>query len=62
MDPQELVLTALRALLVYAVMLGVITWCALSWYAATRTRDLDWRGKTRPAAFVLLIVLGGFWW
>ncbi|STR18385.1 Phosphoethanolamine transferase CptA [Janthinobacterium lividum] len=45
-----------------AVMLGVITWCALSWYAATRTRDLDWRGKTRPAAFVLLILLCGFWW
>jgi len=45
-----------------AVMLGVIAWCALGWYAATRTRDLDWRGKTRPAAFVLLLLLGGFWW
>lgn len=45
-----------------AVMLGVIAWCALAWFAATRTRDLDWRGKTRPAAFILLILLGGFWW
>src|SRR5207253_202392 len=45
-----------------AVMLGVIVWCVTSWYAAARTRDLDWRGKTRPAAFALLILLGGFWW
>ena len=44
-----------------AVMLGVVAWCALSWYAATRTRDLDWRGRTRPAAFTLLLLLGAFW-
>lgn len=44
-----------------AVMLGVVAWCPLSWYAATRTRDLDWRGRTRPAAFALLLLLGAFW-
>ena len=44
-----------------AVMLGVIAWCLLSWFAATRTRALDWRGKTRPAAFALLFLLGAFW-
>ena len=40
-----------------AVMLGVIAWCLLSWHAALRTRDLDWRGKARPAACVLLLLL-----
>ncbi len=45
-----------------AVMLGVLAWCALSWYAATRTRSLDWRGRTRPIAVALLLLLGASWW
>ena len=44
-----------------AIMLAVIAWCALGWWAATRTRELDWTGKTRPAALALLLLLGGFW-
>ncbi|MBB5605825.1 MULTISPECIES: phosphoethanolamine transferase [unclassified Janthinobacterium] len=44
-----------------AIMLAVIVWCALGWWAATRTRELDWTGKTRPSALGLLLLLGAFW-
>jgi len=44
-----------------AIMLAVIVWCALGWWAATRTRELDWTGKTRPTALGLLLLLGAFW-
>ena len=41
-----------------AVMLAVVAWCLLSWYAATRTRSLDWRGKSRPAAIARVAAAG----
>ena len=42
-----------------AVMLGVIAWCGLAWYAATRTRELDWRGMIHyGVSFFLLEKLG----
>ncbi|WP_300755160.1 phosphoethanolamine transferase [Janthinobacterium sp.] len=47
--------------LMAAIMLGMIIWCALGWWAAIRTRELDWTGKTRPTALGLLILLGAFW-
>lgn len=44
-----------------AVMLGVLVWCGLAWYCAVRTRRLDWRGRSRPAVLVLLLLMGSLW-
>lgn len=44
-----------------AVMLGVLVWCGLAWYCAVRTRRLDWRGRSRPAVLVLLLLPASLW-
>ncbi|MBI1889712.1 MAG: phosphoethanolamine transferase [Burkholderiales bacterium] len=43
--------------LLFVITLGVFVWWGLSWYAAFRTSTLNWRGKTRWTA-LLLIGLG----
>ena len=44
------------------IMLSILAWWWGCWMAAWRTRDLDWRGKSRPITFVLLLVGGTLWW
>jgi len=48
--------------LLLIIVLSVIAWWWATWRAAWRTRDLDWRGKSRPIVFVLLACGGGLWW
>src|SRR5471032_2120355 len=43
------------------VMLGVVLWWGASYWAALRTRALDWRGRTRWVALALLSALIGLW-
>jgi glucan phosphoethanolaminetransferase (alkaline phosphatase superfamily) len=44
-----------------AVMLGMLAWWIAIYIAARRGPPLAWRGKSRPAALIILVVLAGFW-
>ncbi|WP_447122865.1 phosphoethanolamine transferase [Glaciimonas sp. GG7] len=43
------------------ILVSTIIWWALSWFAACRTRDLDWRGNLRWLSCLILIVTLGLW-
>src|SRR5471030_1599424 len=43
------------------VMLGVIVWWGVGYWAALRARALDWHGRTRWIALALLLVLIALW-
>ena len=43
-----------------AVMLGMLAWW-VALYIAARRAGLAWRGKSRPAALIILVVIAGFW-
>ena len=47
--------------LMAGLLLSVIAWWALSFYAACKTRTLDWRGPSRWIALALLLVLAMVW-
>lgn len=44
-----------------AAMLAAGGWWCLCWRAASRTHDLDWSGRSRGGALLLLALLGGAW-
>ena len=50
-----------RAWLLGGMILLVLAWFALSWWAAWRTRALDWRGPSRPVALALLCIGIALW-
>ena len=43
------------------ILLCIILWWGLSWLAAARTRDLDWRGRSRWLICLLMIAAFGLW-
>ncbi|MEB0011550.1 phosphoethanolamine transferase [Glaciimonas sp. Cout2] len=43
------------------LLVVIILWWGLSWIAAIRTRDLDWRGGSRGMICVLALVAFGIW-
>ncbi|HXA48383.1 MAG TPA: phosphoethanolamine transferase, partial [Burkholderiaceae bacterium] len=43
------------------ILISVLIWWALTWVAASRTRDLDLDGKPRLLFFVLLAIGGAAW-
>lgn len=43
------------------IIISIAVWWWLSWIAAWRTRDLDWSGKSRGIAFVLLAIGVAVW-
>lgn len=50
-----------KAWLLAATVAGVLAWWALSWFAARKTQDLDWRGRSRWLVIGLLAVAFGVW-
>jgi glucan phosphoethanolaminetransferase (alkaline phosphatase superfamily) len=50
-----------KVVLLVLTLVAVIVWWATSWYAAFRTRSLDWAGKSRWLALGLLTVAAGLW-
>ena len=47
--------------LLAAIIVCIIIWWGLSWYAAAKTRDLDWRGNTRWLICVAMVASFGVW-
>jgi glucan phosphoethanolaminetransferase (alkaline phosphatase superfamily) len=43
------------------ILVCIILWWALSWFAAARTRDLDWSGGSRWLICLLMIGAFGLW-
>ncbi|KAF3995903.1 phosphoethanolamine transferase, partial [Glaciimonas immobilis] len=43
------------------LLVCIIVWWALSWFAAARTRDLDWHGRSRWGICLLLAAALGLW-
>jgi glucan phosphoethanolaminetransferase (alkaline phosphatase superfamily) len=44
-----------------AVMLGMLTWWIALYIAARRSPQLAWRGRSRLATLLTLVVVAGFW-
>ena len=44
------------------ILILIVAWWAWTWVLAWRTRDLDWRGKSRAAGLALVLLVGGAWW
>ena len=47
--------------LLLAILIGVAVWWWLSWKAARKTRDLDWRPLSRWVVLILLLAGMGVW-
>jgi glucan phosphoethanolaminetransferase (alkaline phosphatase superfamily) len=43
------------------IVVAVLAWWCLTWFAAWRTRDLDWSGKSRAIIFALLAMGDATW-
>ncbi len=50
-----------RVWLLAFIALVIVGWWALAWRAAWRTHDLDWNGKSRGVACLLLALIIGVW-
>lgn len=61
--PEALDFLGNKVWLLGAVLLAMLAWWAGSWYAAIKTRALDWTGPARYVVLAMLIVLtSAGWW